>query len=187
MYSQLDRNYFEFRKTSCLLSSSDINESKNLCKLVCTFVNICEIGEGFQLSDDLLHHTLANLLSWRGKLFATLWAMYTSSFPKIRALTVLHFNDDANYQLASYFKSRHTIYYQQGSNSFGGVCLANVRELSHRIAADVFNSNKKCTVAVAYSQPSEKVLIVILNRLHRHNRSLILIVDLNARHPISMT
>ena len=53
---------------------------------------------------------------------------------------------------------------------------------SYLIAADVFDSNKKYTVAVVYSPPSEEVSINILNRLHRYNRSLILIGDLNARH-----
>jgi hypothetical protein len=118
----------------------------------------------------------------------------STSYPNIWALTGLHFNDDANYQLASYFKSRYTIYYQHGSNSFGGVCLAIAREVPHRIVsqfnninnvivADVFNSNKKYTVAVVYSPPSEEVPINILSRLHRYNRNLILIGDLNARHP----
>ena len=75
-------------------------------------------------------------------------------YPDIWALMDLHFNDDVNYQLTSHFKSRYTIYYQQGSNSFGGVCVAIAREVSQRIvfefhdinnliAADVFNSNKK--------------------------------------------
>ena len=117
----------------------------------------------------------------------------STSYPDIWALTGLHFNDDVNHQLASHFKSRYAIYYQQGSNSFGGVCLAIAREVPHRsvsqfqdinnlIAVDVFNSNKKYTVAVVYSPPSEEVPIVILNGLHRHNRNLILIGDLNARH-----
>ena len=107
----------------------------------------------------------------------------SATYPNIWALTGLHFNDDANYQLASYFKSRYTIYYQHGSNSFGGVCLAIAREVPHRIAADVLNSSKKYTVAVVYSPPSEEVPINILNRLHQYNRNLILIGDLNARHP----
>ena len=118
----------------------------------------------------------------------------SASYPNIWALTGLHFNDDANYLLASYFKSRYTIYYQHGSNSFGGVCLAIAREVPHRIAsefnnikniiaADVFNSNKKYTVAVVYSPPSEVVPINMLNRLYRYNQNLILIGDLNARHP----
>ena len=92
----------------------------------------------------------------------------SESYPNIWALTGLHFNNDANYQLASYFKSRYTIDYQHGSNSFGGVCLAIAREVPHRItsefnhinnliATDVFNSNKKYTVAVVYSPPSEEV------------------------------
>jgi endonuclease/exonuclease/phosphatase family metal-dependent hydrolase len=38
-------------------------------------------------------------------------------------------------------------------------------------------------VAVVYSPPSEEVPIDILNRLHRCNRHLILVGDLNARHP----
>ena len=85
----------------------------------------------------------------------------SAPYPNIWALTGLHFDDDVNYQLASYFKSRYTIYYQNGSNSFGGVCLAITREVPHRIAsefndinnliaADVFNLNKKYTVAVVY-------------------------------------
>jgi hypothetical protein len=117
----------------------------------------------------------------------------SASYPNIWPLTRLHFNDAANYQLALYCKSRYTIYYQHGSNGFGGVCLAIAREVPHRsvsefhdinnlIAVDVFNSNKKYTVAVVYSPPSEEVPIVILNRLHRHNRNLILIGDMNARH-----
>jgi hypothetical protein len=82
----------------------------------------------------------------------------------------------------------------RSSNSFGGGCLAIAREVPHRIvselhdinnliAVDVFNSNKKYTVVVVYSPPSEGVPIDILNRLHRYNRNLILIDDLNARHP----
>jgi Endonuclease-reverse transcriptase len=117
----------------------------------------------------------------------------SASYPNIWALTGLHFNDNVNYQLASYFKSRYTIYYQHGSNRFGGVCLVIAREVPHRIASefkdinnlivvDVFNSNKKYTVAVVYSPPSEEVPIDILNRLYRYNRNLILIGDLNARH-----
>lgn len=97
---------------------------------------------------------------------------YISEFyPNVWVLTGLHFNDDANYQLASYFKSRYTIYYQHGSNSFGSVCLAIAREVPHRIAsefnninnliaADVFNSNKKYTLAVVYSPPSEEVSLI---------------------------
>ena len=111
----------------------------------------------------------------------------------IWALTGLHSNDDVNYRLASYFKSRYTIHFQQGSNRFGGVCLAVAREVPHRvaidfksfnnlIAVDVFNTNKKYTVAVMYSPPSEEVPIDLLNRLHRYNQNLILIGDLNARH-----
>ena len=118
----------------------------------------------------------------------------SESYPNIWALTGLHFNDDVNYQLASYFKSRYTIYYQHGSNGFGGVCLAIAREVSRRIvsefndvnnliAADVFNLNKKYTVTVVYSPPSEEVPVDIFNRLHRYNRNLILVGDLNARHP----
>ena len=118
----------------------------------------------------------------------------SASYPNIWALTGLHFNDDVNYQLASHFKSRYTIYYQHGSNSFGGVCLAIAREVPHRIAsefnninnliaADVFNSNRRYTVAVVYSPPSEEVPIDILNRLHRYNRNLVLIGDLNVIHP----
>ena len=118
----------------------------------------------------------------------------SASYPDIWALTSLHFNDDFNYQLASHFKSPYTIYYQHGSNDFGGVCLAIAREVSHRIisefhdvnnliAADVFNSNEKYTMAVVYSPPSEGVSINVLIRLHRYNCNLILIGDLNARHP----
>ena len=88
----------------------------------------------------------------------------SASYPNIWALTGLHFNDDANYQLASYFKSRYTIYYQQGSNSFGAVCLAIAREVPHQIvsefhdvnnliATDVFNPSKNYAVAVLYSPP----------------------------------
>ena len=98
----------------------------------------------------------------------------SESYPSIWALTRLHFNDEVNYQLASHFKSRYTIYYQQGSNSFGGVCLAIAREVPHRIvsefhdvnnliAADVFNKNKKYTVAVVYSPPSEGIVRVPRN------------------------
>ena len=120
---------------------------------------------------------------------------YISEFyPDIWALTGLHSNDDVNYRLASYFKSRYTIYYQEGSNSFGGVCLAIAREVPYRvapdfkainnlIAVDVFNSNKRYTVAVIYSPPVEKVPIDLLDRLHRYNRNLLLVGDLNARHP----
>ena len=118
----------------------------------------------------------------------------SESYQNIWALTGLHFNDDASFQLASYFKSRYTIYYQHGSNSFGGVCLAIAREIPRRIvsefhdvnnliAVDVFNSNKKYTVAVVYSPLLEEVPINVLNRLHRYNRNFILIGDLNSRHP----
>ena len=55
----------------------------------------------------------------------------SESYPNIWALTGLHFNDDVNYKLASYFKSRYTIYYHHGSNGFGGVCLAIARDVPH--------------------------------------------------------
>ena len=95
----------------------------------------------------------------------------STSYPNIWALIGLHFNDDANYQVASYFKSRYTIHYQHGSNDFGGVCLAIAREVPHRItsefkdisnliAADVFNLKKKYTVAVVYSPPSDGMVRV---------------------------
>ena len=120
-------------------------------------------------------------------------AYVSESYPSIWALTKLHFNDDVNYQLASYFKTRYTIYCQHGSNDFDVVCLAIAREVPHRItseftdinnliAADIFNLNRKYTVAVVYSPPSEEVPINILTRLHQHNRNLILIGDLNSRH-----
>ena len=91
----------------------------------------------------------------------------SASYPDIWALTGLHFNDDVNYQLASHFKSRYTIYYQQGSNSFGGVCLAIAREVPHRIvsefhdvnnliAADVFNSNKNTQWLLPILHPRKK-------------------------------
>ena len=118
----------------------------------------------------------------------------SASYPDILALSRLHFNDGVNYLLASHFKSRYTIYYQHGFNSFGSVCLTIAREVPHRIvsefhdvnnliAADVFNSNKKYPVAVVYSPPSEEVPIDVLNQSHGYNRNLILIGDLNARHP----
>jgi hypothetical protein len=44
----------------------------------------------------------------------------STAYPNIWALTGLHFNDDGNYQLASYFNSQYTNYYQHGSNSFCG-------------------------------------------------------------------
>ena len=116
-----------------------------------------------------------------------------ASYPDIWALTGLLFNNAADDQLPSYFNYRCTIYYQHGSNSFGGFCLAIARAVPHRIASefnninnliatDVFNSKKKYTVAVVYSLPSEEVAIDILNRLQRYDRILILIGDLNARH-----
>ena len=55
----------------------------------------------------------------------------SESYPSIWTLTGLHFNDEVNYQLASYFKTRYTVYYQHGSNDFGGVCLAIAREVPH--------------------------------------------------------
>ena len=126
--------------------------------------------------------------------FEDLIEYITEFYPNIWALTGLHSNDNVNYRLTSYFKSRYTIYYQQGSNSFGGVCLAIAREVPHRVASgfeainnliavDVFNSNKRYTVAVIYSPPVEEVPVELLDRLHRYNRHLILIGDLNARHP----
>jgi hypothetical protein len=62
--------------------------------------------------------------------------------PNIWALTGFHFNDDVNYQLASYFKSRYTIYYQHGSNGFGGVCLVIARKVPQRIASEFHDVNK---------------------------------------------
>ena len=98
----------------------------------------------------------------------------SDSYPTIWALTRLHFNDEVNYQLASCFNTRCIIYYQHGSNSFGGVCLAIPREVPHRItsefkdtnnliAANVFNLNKNNTVAVGYSPPSDGMVCVPRN------------------------
>ena len=55
----------------------------------------------------------------------------STSYPDIWVLTGLHFNDDVNYQLASHFKSRYTIYYHHDSNNFSGVCLGIAREVPH--------------------------------------------------------
>ena len=60
---------------------------------------------------------------------------------------------------------------------------SELNNINNLIAANVFKSNRKYTVAVVYSPPSEEVLIDILNQLHQYNRNLILIGDLNARHP----
>ena len=117
-----------------------------------------------------------------------------SSYPTIWALTGLHFNELANYRLAAFFKSRYTLYYQQGTNNFGGVCFAIAREVPHRlvpqfsqiknlIVVDVFNNNKRYTFALIYSPPSEKLPLSILDRLYQYNLNLIIIGDLNARHP----
>ena len=95
--------------------------------------------------------------------------------------------------LLLFFKSRYTIYYQRGSNPFGGVCLVIARELSHRlvsafsgkenlIVADFFLLDRTYTLAVVYSPPSETVPIEILNQLYAYNQNLILIGDMNARH-----
>ena len=118
----------------------------------------------------------------------------STSFPTVWAFTGLHFDDSASYQLASHFKSRYTIYYQRGSNSFGVVCLAISHELPHRLvskfqlvdnltAADLFLSNQTYTLAVVYSPPAEPVPIDLFDRLCHYNRALLLVGDLNARHP----
>ena len=74
-----------------------------------------------------------------------------------------------------FFKCRYTIYYQQGTNRFGGVCLAIAHEVPHRLVSTFH--------AVMYSPPSELLPLSILDRLYRYNRNLILTGDLNARHP----
>jgi hypothetical protein len=96
---------------------------------------------------------------------------YISAFyPNICALTGIHYNVDANHQLALYFKSRCTIYYQKGSNSFGGVCLAIAHEVPHRIAsefsninyliaADVFESNTKAHSGCHLFSASERIAV----------------------------
>ena len=117
-----------------------------------------------------------------------------SSYPTIWALTGLHFDEYSNYQLALFFKSRYTVYYQQGTNRFGGVCLAITHAVPHRlvsqfhdiknlIVVDLFQPNQSFTLAVMYSPPSEQLPLSILDRLYRYNRNLILLGDLNARHP----
>ena len=135
---------------------------------------------------------LYNISSLR-RHFHDLLSYITQSFPTIWALIGLHFNDTANYYLASFFKSSYTIYYQRGSNSFGGVCLPIARELPHRlvsafsgkenlIVADFFLLNRTYTLALVYSPPSEIVPIEILSQLYAYNQNLILIGDMNARH-----
>ena len=105
-----------------------------------------------------------------------------SSYPTNWALTGL------------FFKSRYTLYYQQGTNRFGEVCVAIAREVPHRlvpqfseiknlIVVDIFNNNKRYTFALIYSPPSEKLPLSILDRLYQYNLNLIIIGDLNARHP----
>ena len=63
----------------------------------------------------------------------------SASYPNIWALNGMYFNDDANDQLASYFKSQYTTYCQHGLNSFCGVCLAIALDVSHRIASELNN------------------------------------------------
>lgn len=103
--------------------------------------------------------------------FEDLIGYISTSYPDIWALTGLHSNDDVNYQLASHFKSRYTIYCQQGSNSFGGVCLAIAPEVPHRIvsefhninnliAVDVFNSNKNTQWLLSILHPRKKCRLI---------------------------
>jgi hypothetical protein len=117
-----------------------------------------------------------------------------SSYPTMWALTGLHFNNAVNYRLASFFKSQYTIYYQPGTNRFGGVCLAISHQVPHQlisrfnqienlIALDIFNQNKRYTIAVFYLPPSEHLPTHTLHELYKQNSNLILVGDFNARHP----
>jgi hypothetical protein len=117
-----------------------------------------------------------------------------SSYPTIWALPGLHFNNNVNYRLASFFKTQYTIYFQHGTNNFGGVSLGIAHHVPHQlfskfsqihnlIALDIFNKNKRYTIAVLYLPPSEHLPTQTLNQLYKYNSNLILVGDLNARHP----
>ena len=105
------------------------NQASTLSALMMQWLAKNEIPRTSQSHFSLL---LYNINSFHAHL-EDLICYVCSSYPTIWALAGLHFNELANYQLASFFKSRCTIYYQQGTNRFGGVCLAIAREVPHRL------------------------------------------------------
>ena len=180
----------DFQHTTARTILSEWRTSTSLTTLIDQWTNKQEPKH--QSYSNGISLLLYNISSLR-KHFHDLLSYITETFPTIWALTGLHFNDTVNYYLASFFKSRYTIYYQHGSNQCGGVCLAIARELPHRlvsqfsgstnlIVADIFNLDRTYTLAIVYSPPSESLPILVLDHLYAYNRSLILIGDLNARH-----
>ena len=166
------------------------NEATTLSALVQQWSTRHDILQlNYRISFSLLLYNISSLQAH----FEDLIQYICSTYSTVWALTGLHFNEHANYQLASFFKSRYIIYFQRGTNPFGGVCLGITRELPHRlvpkfnetqnlIAIDFFNQNKRITLATIYSPPSEKLPVTMLDCLYQYNRNLILIGDFNARH-----
>ena len=166
------------------------NEATTLSVLVQQWSTRHDILQSnYRISFSLLLYNISSLQAH----FEDLIQYICSTYPTVWALTELHFNEHANYQLASFFKSRYIICFQRGTNQFGGACLGITRELPHRlvpkfnetqnlIVIDLFNQNKRITLATVYSPPSEKLPVTILDCLYQYNRNLILIGDFNARY-----
>ncbi|CAF1167063.1 unnamed protein product, partial [Didymodactylos carnosus] len=82
-------------------------------------------------------------------------------YPTVFVLNGLHFDNKANYQLSSFFKSRYTIYFQNGT---------------------VHLNSKKYTICTNYSPNAERLPIETFNEIYRYNKNLILCGDFNSRN-----
>jgi len=85
------------------------------------------------------------------------------------------------------------VFFQKGSNAFGGVLVATHRSIPvHRVSSfnndcnlivlDIGNSSNKLQLATCYSPPNENLPVNLFNEIIRRNPNTILLGDLNAKH-----
>ena len=136
---------------------------------------------------------MLNISSLRLHLY-DLFELLSSLHPSILVLNGTR-HDEAALKLLTTHLNSFQVFYQEGSNDFGGVLIAihrsipaqrvnNFANVRNIIVLDIGNSSSsnKLQIATCYSPPSEKLPMEHLTTILRRNPNTILLGDLNAKH-----
>ena len=136
---------------------------------------------------------MLNISSLRLHLY-DLFELLSSLHPSILVLNGTR-HDEAALKLLTTHLNSFQVFYQEGSNDFGGVLIAihrsipaqrvnNFANVRNIIVLDIGNSSSsnKLQIATCYSPPSEKLPMEHLTAILRRSPNTILLGDLNAKH-----
>jgi hypothetical protein len=102
-------------------------------------------------------------------------------------------HDDDSLKYFSMHLTNFQVFYQEGTNAFGGVLIATHRSIPtqrvikyqnelNMIVLDIGNSSNKCQLVTCYSPPNERLPLNVFNDIVRRNSNTILLGDFNAKH-----